>query len=43
MGALATNVNLGPAVRVGHEQVRINISKTAGKWRALLLMLLRRS
>ncbi len=42
MGALATDVNLGPAVRVGYEQVRISTSKTGGKWRALLLMLLRK-
>jgi transcription-repair coupling factor (superfamily II helicase) len=40
MGALATNLNLGPAVRVGNEQIRIAMSRTGGKWRALLQMLL---
>ena len=43
MGALATQANLGPAVRVGNEQVRISTARTGGKWRALLEMLLRKA
>ncbi|TFH37107.1 MAG: transcription-repair coupling factor [Dehalococcoidia bacterium] len=43
MGSLATEANLGPAVRVGNEQVRINTARTGGKWRALLEMLLRKA
>ncbi len=41
MKSLATNLNLGPAVKVGNEQIRINTTRTGGKWRSLLEMLLR--
>ncbi len=40
MAALPVSLNLGPAVRVGNEQVRINTARTGGKWRSLLLTLL---
>jgi transcription-repair coupling factor (superfamily II helicase) len=43
MASLATDLNLGPAVRVGNEQVRINTARTGGKWRTLLEMLLRKA
>ena len=42
MSSLATNLNLGPAVRVGNEQVRINTATTGGKWRSLLEALLKK-
>jgi len=42
MSALNTSLSLGPAVRVGPTQVRISISRTGGKWRALLDLLLRK-
>ncbi len=41
MASLPVSLSLGPAVRVGNEQVRINTTHTGGKWRSLLLMLLR--
>lgn len=40
MDALPVSLNLGPAIRVGNEQVRINTARTGGKWRSLLLTLL---
>ena len=43
MAALATNLNLGPAVRVGNEQVRIDTALTGGKWRMLLETLLKKA
>ncbi|NLE94171.1 MAG: transcription-repair coupling factor [Dehalococcoidia bacterium] len=43
MAALATNLNLGPAVRAGNEQIRINTSHTGGKWRMLLETLLKKT
>ncbi|MBN1151971.1 MAG: transcription-repair coupling factor, partial [Dehalococcoidia bacterium] len=43
MAALATNLDLGPAVRVGNEQIRINTARTAGKWRILLDTLLKKA
>ena len=42
MRDLATDLNLGPAVRAGHEQVRITTTRIGGKWRSLLEMLLRK-
>ncbi len=42
IAALNTGLSLGPAVRVGPTQVRININRTGGKWRALLDLLLRK-
>ena len=43
MRDLATDLNLGPAVRAGHEQVRITTTRIGGKWRSLLEMLLRKA
>ena len=43
MSSLPVSLNLGPAVRVGNEQVRINTTRTGGKWRSLLMMMLRNS
>ncbi len=43
MRNLATDLNLGPAVRVGHEQIRITTTRIGGKWRPLLEMLLRKA
>jgi len=43
MRLLATDLNLGPAVRAGHEQVRITTTRIGGKWRSLLEMLLRKA
>jgi transcription-repair coupling factor (superfamily II helicase) len=43
MGSLATDLNLGPAVRIGNEQVRLSMPRTGGKWRALLQMLLQKA
>ncbi len=43
MTSLAVHLNLGPAVRVGHEQMRINTTRTGANWRALLELLLRNS
>ncbi|MFW6102788.1 MAG: transcription-repair coupling factor, partial [Chloroflexota bacterium] len=40
MSDLATHLNLGPAVKAGPTQVRIDTRKTGGKWRALLEALL---
>jgi len=42
MAALNTTLSLGPALRVGPTQVRININRTGGKWRALLELLLQK-
>ena len=42
MGSLAVDLDLGPAVRVGNTQVRINTRRTGGKWRALLDLLLQK-
>ena len=43
MASLATDLNLGSAVRVGNEQIRINTARTGGKWRTLLEMLLKKA
>ncbi len=40
MADLATHLNLGPAVKAGPTQVRIDTRKTGGKWRPLLEALL---
>jgi len=40
MDALAINVDLGPAVKVGNTQIRINTARIGNKWRRLLDMLL---
>ena len=42
MAALATHLNLGPAVKAGPTQVRIDTRKTGGKWRPLLEALLKK-
>ena len=40
MDALAVHLDLGPAVKVGNTQIRINTARIGNKWRRLLDMLL---
>ncbi len=42
MENLAVDLDLGPAVRVGNTQVRINTRRAGGKWRTLLDLLLQK-
>ena len=40
MDSLAVHLDLGPAVKVGNTQIRINTARIGNKWRRLLDMLL---